>query len=117
MVQKGNSRIERPEPRITRRPVQKTLELLARDPAKAPVLRARSISGTMLVKFGLMPWRQQPVLFLETPLNALMARCGTSILRQRFRKSGCAVGALGLFFRALDLGRCPRLGVWTFSVP
>src|SRR5437868_4632726 len=42
MVQKGNSRIERPEPRITRRPLQETLELLVRHPAKPPVLRARS---------------------------------------------------------------------------
>src|SRR5439155_14016892 len=38
---------------------------------EAKALKARSISipGITLVEFGPMPWRQQPVFFLETPRN------------------------------------------------
>src|SRR5436189_4755237 len=49
---------------------------------EAKALKARSISipGITLVEFGPMPWRQEPVSFLKTALNGLLARCGTNLL-------------------------------------
>src|SRR5205814_6352740 len=47
-----------------------------------------------------------PVIFLETPLNGLLARCGTSLIDLRICPRRWR---LGLFFWALDLGHWPRL--------
>ncbi len=80
---------------------------------QAKALKARSISipGIRLVEFGPSPWLQKPVLFLETPLNGVLARFGMSILRSMISEIAQRRWRLGLFFGALDLGRCPRL-VW-----
>src|SRR5436190_6605198 len=80
---------------------------------EARALKARSISipGITLPEFVPMPWRQPRVFFLETPLNGLLARCGTSILRSMISEIGPRRWRLGFFVGDLDLGRCPRL-IW-----
>ena len=49
--------------------------------------------------------------FLETPLNGLLARCGSSMLRSMMSEIGPRRWRLGLFVGALGLGHCRRL-VW-----
>src|SRR6266542_3763735 len=77
---------------------------------EAKALKARSISipGITLVEFGPVPWPQQLVFFLETPLNGLMAQCGTSILRSMISEIGPRRWRLGLFVGALNLGALPE---------
>ena len=73
---------------------------------EAKALKARSISvpGITLVEFGPMSWRQQSSVFLETPQNGLLARCGTSILRSMISEIGSRRWRLGLFLGTLTWG-------------